>query len=75
MRKICKDNPNKGLSFLYNTYVGRIILKPLVKSKFISALTGKFKDGSISRFMIKPFIKSHYIKMEEYIPKKYNSER
>lgn len=73
MRKICKDNPNKGLSFLYNTYVGRIILKPLVKSKFISALTGKFMDSSISKFMIKPFIKSHNIKMEEYITKKYNS--
>lgn len=73
MRKICKDNPNKGLSFLYNTYVGRIILKPLVKSKFISALTGKFMDLSISKFMIKPFIKSHNIKMEEYITKKYNS--
>ena len=73
MRKIYKDNPNKGLSFLYNTYVGRIILKPLVKSKFISALTGKFMDSSISRFMIKPFIKSHNIKMDEYVNKKYNS--
>lgn len=73
MRKICKDNPNKGLSFLYNTYVGRIILKPLVKSKFISALTGKFMDSSISKFMIKPFIKSHNIKMDEYVNKKYNS--
>ena len=56
MKKICKDNPNKGLSFLYNTYVGRIILKPLVKNKFISALSGKFMDSSISKFMIKPFI-------------------
>lgn len=73
MRKICKDNPNKGLSFLYNTYVGRIILKPLVKSKFISALTGKFMDSSISKFMIKPFIKSHNIKMDEYVNKKYHS--
>ena len=73
MRKICKDNPNKGLSFLYNTYVGRIILKPLVKSKFISALTGEFMDSSISKFMIKPFIKSHNIKMDEYVNKKYHS--
>ena len=73
MRKICKDNPNKGLSFLYNTYVGRIILKPLVKSKFISALTGKFMDSSISKFMIKPFIKSHNIKIDEYVNKKYHS--
>ena len=35
MRKAYKDNPNLGLSFLYNTYLGRIILKPLVKNKKI----------------------------------------
>ena len=39
MRKVYKGNPNIGLSFLYNTHLGRIILKPLVKSKFVSYLS------------------------------------
>ena len=53
MRKVYKGNPNIGLSFLYNTHLGRIILKPLVKSKFVSYLSGKFMDSSLSKFMKK----------------------
>ncbi len=73
MRKIVKDNPNKGLSFLYNTAAGRIILNPIVKSKFISYMVGKFMDSKISKILINSFIKNHNINMEEYETKTYSS--
>lgn len=57
MRKVYKGNPNIGLSFLYNTHLGRIILKPLVKNKFVSHLSGKFMDSSLSKIMISSFVK------------------
>lgn len=72
-RKVCNDNPNNGLSFLYNTAAGRIILKPLVKSKFVSCLIGLFMNLKISKLLIKPFINRHNINMDEYETKKYNS--
>ena len=59
MRKVYKGNPNIGLSFLYNTHFGRIILKPLVKSRFISHLSGKFMDSSLSKIMISSFVKKN----------------
>lgn len=73
MRNICEDNPNRGLSFLYNTYIGRIILGPLVKSKFASNIVGKFMSSKSSKFMIKSFIKKHNINMDDYVIKKYDS--
>ncbi len=72
-RKVCNDNPNAGLSFLYNTKAGRIILKPIVKSKMISSLTGRFLDLKISKILIKPFIKKHNINMDDYENKNYES--
>lgn len=72
MRKAIKDNPNKGLSFLYNTAVGRILLTPIVKGKFISSFIGFIMDRSISKIMIKPFVKHHNINMSEYEEKKYS---
>lgn len=73
MRKIVKDNPNKGLSFLYNTAAGRIFLNPIVKSRFISNIVGKFMDSKLSKIMIKSFIKNHNINMSEYEDKTYIS--
>ncbi len=72
-RKVCNDNPNAGLSFLYNTKAGRIILKPIVKSNMISSLTGRFLDLKISKILIKPFIKKHNINMDDYENKNYES--
>lgn len=72
MRKKVKDNPNKGLSFLYNTAAGRIILKPIVKGAFLSCLVGKFMDTKLSKIMIKPFIKNHNINMNEFEDKNYS---
>ena len=72
MRRKIKDNPNKGLSFLYNNAAGRIILKPIIKGKFVSSLIGKFMDTKISKIMIKPFIKNHNINMDEFVDKDYS---
>lgn len=72
MRGKIKDNPNKGLSFLYNNAAGRIILKPIIKGKFVSSLIGKFMDTKISKIMIKPFIKNHNINMDEFVDKDYS---
>lgn len=71
MRKKVKDNPMKGLSFLYNTVVGRIILYPLVNFSFISKLSEKVMDSKISKIFIKKFIKSNNINIEEYLDEKY----
>ena len=73
MRKVCLDNPSKGLSFLYNNKLGRIILKPLVKSKTISKLSGYLMDSKLSIFLIKPFIKANDIDLNLYENKKYNN--
>lgn len=73
MRKKCKDNPNIGLSFLYNTYIGRLILTPLVKSKFVSNIVGKYMDSFLSKIIIKPFIKANNINMDDYVKCKYKS--
>ena len=73
MREVYKGNPNIGLSFLYNTYLGRIILKPLVKSKFVSHLSGKFMDSSLSKIMISSFVKKNNIDLSIYEKDKFDS--
>lgn len=73
MRKKCKGNPSIGLSFLYNTYIGRLILTPLVKSKFVSYIVGKYMDSFLSKIIIKPFIKANNINIDDYEKCKYKS--
>lgn len=73
MRKVYKGNPNIGLSFLYNTHLGRIILKPLVKSKFVSHLSGKFMNSSLSKIMINSFVKKNNIDLSIYEKDKFDS--
>lgn len=66
MRKIVKDNPGKGLSFLYNTKFGRIILKFIVFNSVTSKFVGKFMDSFLSKIIIKPFIRKCKICIEDY---------
>lgn len=73
MRNKIKDNPNKGLSFLYNNAAGRILLRPIVTSKIISNIVGFFMETKLSTIMIKRFIKNNHINMDEYEEKKYKS--
>ncbi len=73
MRKKIKDNPGIGLSFLYNTKIGRIILKPLVSTKTVSNISFFVLNSKISCPLIKHFIKKHDINMNDYELKKYKS--
>lgn len=73
MRKAYKDNPSLGLSFLYNTYLGRIILKPLVKNNKISSIMGRFMDSKLSKFLIKRFVLNNKINLNDYENKNYDS--
>lgn len=73
VKKITSDNPGKGLSFLYNTKAGRIILWPLASNKFVSNLAGWLLNRKISCIGIKPFIRKNNIKIEDYEKKRYNS--
>ena len=55
----------KGLSFLYETVPGRVLLKPLV-SRPLSQVCGKLLDTRASRCLIKPFVRSAGIDTGEY---------
>lgn len=73
VKKVTNDNPVKGLSFLYYTKIGRLVLKPIVANKFVSNLVGWVLDRRISCVGIKPFIRKNNIKMDDYENKRYSS--
>lgn len=73
IRKVASDDPKRGLSFLYNTKLGRIILKPLVSNKLLSTIVGRILDSKLSCLIIKPFIRKNKIKLDDFEPKKYCS--
>ncbi len=54
------------LGFLYETPFGRILLKTLA-SRWLSHVSGAFLDSSLSKFLIKGFVKNNSIKKEDYI--------
>ena len=54
-----------ALSFLYNTKIGRILLRPLI-SKSVSDLSGKLLDCRASKVLIGPFIKKNDINVDDY---------
>lgn len=70
------ENINKNgacsLRFLYNTAIGRIILRPLI-CKPISSLVGKIADGRLSALFVKRFIKSNHIDMTDYEDRRFCS--
>ena len=55
-----------GLKFLYNTKLGRILLRPLLL-KPVSDLSGWLLDSRISKCLIKPFVNSVNINLDDYI--------
>lgn len=73
MRTKIKDNPIKGLSFLYNNFFGRIILKLLVEAPIVSKLSGLFLDSKISKILIKSFVKNNNINLKDFEKTKYNN--
>ena len=63
---------SKTLSFLYNTFLGRCLLKLLTK-RFVSNIIGFYMNSRISRFKIKKFVKKNDINTFEYEYKNYKS--
>lgn len=61
-----------SLRFLYNTAVGRILLRPLI-CKPISSIAGWFMDRRVSAWFVKGFIKSNSIDMSDYEERKFRS--
>lgn len=63
---------NKGLRFLYNTLLGRLLLKIAI-SKPITRIYAKYMNSKLSVRKINKFIKENNIDMSEYEDIKYNS--
>ena len=70
--KYIEKKESISLRFLYNTFIGRIILKIATK-KFVANLVAKYMNSKLSIHKIKSFIKKNSIDMEEYEEKKYSS--
>lgn len=62
----------KYLNFLYNSFLGRTILKFIVNPIF-SKIYGKYNDMVISKNKINKFIKKYEININEYEQKEYTS--
>lgn len=73
MREVLYNPPyTGGVRFLYFNPFGRILLR-FFSSRFLSRIAGKFLDSSLSKPLIKRFIKKHHIDMSEYLPETYGS--
>lgn len=60
-----RTNESKTLNLLYNTKLGRILLRPL-KAKWLSAVAGAFLDTPLSKPLIKGFVKNNNIDLSLY---------
>ena len=60
----------KTLDFLYNTFIGRIILK-LFTTKTFANIVALYMNSGLSKHRIKRFINKNDINVYEYDDKKY----
>lgn len=71
-KKIEEDSgQDKLLHVMYSTVVGRMFLKPLVQP-VVSRIAGNFLNSSLSCRLIKPFIESNRIDMNDYEDTSYS---
>ena len=63
---------SKTLNFFYDTFIGRIILKPFI-SKSFSNLMGKYMNSKYSLKRVDKFINKNDINVYEYSKQKYTS--
>ena len=71
-KKTIQNKELKSLKFLYNTVLGRFLLK-IAKSKFITNIYAKYMNSKLSKHKIKKFIKKNNINMDDYEEKEYKS--
>ncbi len=62
----------KDVSFLYNNFFGRIILK-LIHNRFVSNIIGLYMNSPLSKGMISSTIKKYNIDMDIFEKKEYKS--
>ncbi len=60
------------LRFLYETALGRMLLKPLTSRTF-SRIAGRFMDSRPSAALIRPFVRKNGIDLSEYQPAQYRT--
>ncbi len=60
------------LAFLYNTVLGRVILR-LLTARWVSRLAGAFCDSALSRPLIKGFVQKNSIDLSEYTATAFKS--
>lgn len=68
--EVISYNENRFTKFLYNTFIGRCILK-LLTLPGISKLGGIYMDSSLSKKKINRFIKQNKINLDDYIKEDY----
>ena len=56
----------RKLEFLYNTIIGRLLLKIIFSSRWFSRLQALYQKSSISKYKIKKFIDRYKIDMKRY---------
>ena len=67
-----KNKTSKSLKFMYNTVIGRIILK-IAATKYIANIYKIYITSKFSKRKIKKFIKKNHINMDDYKEKDYES--
>ena len=70
--KYIEVSDSKALKFMYNTLIGRCLLK-IATTKFVANTYAKYMNSKLSKKKIKKFIKENKINMDEYIDKEYTS--
>lgn len=70
-KKVKKDR-ELSLRFMYHTVPGRVLLKALSGRRF-SAVAGRFMDSSMSRPLIRRFVRKNNIDLNEYVATRYHS--
>lgn len=66
------NETSKSLKFMYNTLIGRIILK-IATTKYIANIYKIYITSKFSKRKIKKFIKKNHIDMDDYKEKDYES--
>ena len=68
-----KEYGKKKLDFLYNTFLGRILLKLIFSRVWFSKLQAIYQNSKISKRKILPFILKYNVDMSVYENQSYNS--
>ena len=61
-----KEYQKKTLNFLYNTNIGRVLLKYIVAKPFFSKVRGVYQRSCFSKKSIKPFIDKYNVDMHGF---------